>query len=122
MNRIIALILFLAFIVQSFDGAFITINYYLNSSAYAKNCENKNKPMLHCNGKCQLVKKLQQEENNKSFPDRRSENKSEIMLYSKFLVLIAKPVIITKNLYPGILFTKETKMPRYLFHPPGILA
>lgn len=23
-----------------------------------KNCENKNKPMLHCDGKCQLIKKI----------------------------------------------------------------
>lgn len=32
------------------------ISYTLNPSAFAQNCENKDKPKMHCNGKCQAMK------------------------------------------------------------------
>ena len=62
-KKLTIIILFAAFAVQTFDKALIVFNYYSNTVSFAKNCENKAKPMMHCNGRCQMMKKLKQEEN-----------------------------------------------------------
>ncbi len=83
-KKLTIIILFAAFAVQTFDKALIVFNYYSNTVSFAKNCENKAKPMMHCNGRCQMMKKLKQEENKeKQNPGRRNDNKDEIVYYSK---------------------------------------
>lgn len=57
-----AILLIVAFAGQTFNGAFIQLGYYINPDAYAKNCINKARPKLHCNGKCQMMKKIREEE------------------------------------------------------------
>ena len=51
-----------------------TIAYYQINKAYITRvlCENRDKPQLHCNGKCYLAKKLkaQQEKQDKQTSDR----------------------------------------------------
>ena len=44
-------ILLLAFVAQTFSKTFIVAGYYANTAAYAKNCENKAKTKMNCNGK-----------------------------------------------------------------------
>ena len=58
LKKIFAFILILAIAAQTFNQLTIVIDYYTNRAVYAKNCENKAKPMLHCNGRCQMMKKL----------------------------------------------------------------
>ena len=59
------------------------IDYYLNIAAYKKNCVNKEKLVLHCDGKCQMMKKLRQEESkNEQNPERRNNNKNELLCFS----------------------------------------
>ena len=61
MLRSIALILILSIAFQHFAKLFTVAWYQVNKTYIAKNlCENRNKPKMHCNGKCQLRKKLQQ--------------------------------------------------------------
>ncbi|MGC4100411.1 hypothetical protein [Ferruginibacter sp.] len=57
-----AIFLLTAFLAQTFTGSLIRLDYYANTAAYAKNCINKARPKLHCNGKCQAMKKMQEEE------------------------------------------------------------
>jgi len=84
LKQIATFLVLTAFAVQTFDRAVIVFNYYTNMAAFAKNCENKAKPMLHCNGRCQMLKKLKQEENkDKQNPERRNENKNEVLYCSK---------------------------------------
>ena len=79
--KIITVILFLvAFMAQSFDRVLIVTDYFARTSAYAKNCENKKKPQMRCQGKCQMMKKLeQQEKDSQSNPERKLENKQEVL-------------------------------------------
>ena len=61
MLRSIALILILSIAFQPFVKLFTVAWYQVNKTYIAKNlCENRSKPKMHCNGKCQLRKKLQQ--------------------------------------------------------------
>ncbi|HTC01613.1 MAG TPA: hypothetical protein VK705_13115 [Ferruginibacter sp.] len=123
MKFIIASILFIALLAQTFDSAFITLGYYVNSSAYAQNCENKDKPMMHCCGKCQLRKKLLQEEKNKQAADKRGENKNEVFYFNScFATVLPIAAYELKIQYPRYSDDKETRMPRSIFHPPGASA
>lgn len=68
-----ALFLIIACSVQTFYGNFIIVDYYANTNAYAANCINKNKPQLHCNGKCQMQKKMNEADNkDKQQPTRKN--------------------------------------------------
>lgn len=117
-----AAILFIALLAQTFDKLFITIDYYANTSAYSKGCENKDKPMLHCCGKCQLRKKLLQEEKDKQNPDKRAENKNEVVLSAKSFFTTVTPITAyaVSIQYPSYSEDREIKMPRSIFHPPGV--
>jgi len=62
--KILAVILFsLVTLLQSFSKWVIMADYEINKEYISKNlCINKKRPKLHCNGKCQLMKKLAEEE------------------------------------------------------------
>lgn len=121
MRFIITSILFIALLAQTFDSAFITLGYYVNSSVYAQNCENKDKPMMHCCGKCQLRKKLEEEEKEKQNADRRGENKNEVILFSESFFATVIPIVSYQLSlqYPPYSEDKAIRMPRSIFHPPG---
>ena len=113
------ILLLLAFLAQSFSKPFIVAGYFANTAAYAKNCENKAKPKLHCNGKCQMMKKLRQEENkDKQNPERKSDNKEEVLSFKSFSETIHIYPIKIKTTYPLSISSKAIDMPRSFFHPP----
>lgn len=110
------------FFTQSFSNAVIVGNYYLNTSSYAKNCENKDKPWLHCNGKCQMRKQLQQEnKNDQENPERKADGKNEITLSSKsfFATVAYAPVAVHGRLYitPRCIGHAADRA-MAIFHPP----
>jgi hypothetical protein len=123
MLRAIAAIFFMAaFAVQSFQKAVIVLDYYANTSSFAKNCENKVRPTLHCNGKCQMMKKLKEEEKkDQQNPERKTDNKNEVVSSKSFYAGISsKPA---KAITPTSEY-KERYIPTGLtadiFHPPAL--
>ena len=115
-----AFILILALAAQTFNQMVIVMDYYTNTASYAKNCENKTKPMLHCNGRCQMMKKLKQEENkDKQNPERRNENKNEVISSKSFFASVQQ-AFSTNSFDYIILHNKSVQdMPADFFHPPG---
>ena len=76
---------------------------------------------MSCNGKCQMMKKLQQEEKkDQENPERKSENKNEIAVSSKsfFTSVPTYCINFQKRLYPTLQSTKETDRSFEIFHPP----
>jgi hypothetical protein len=121
-RHITAIIFFAALLAQTFSKSFVMADYYTNTSKYAKNCENKAKPKMHCNGKCQMMKKLQQEEKkDQENPERKSENKNEIILSTKsFFATIPTQYLIdskSKKLLPSS-DGKSIDRSFDIFHPP----
>lgn len=117
-----AILLFAAFFAQTFDRAFIVLDYYTHVSEYAKNCENKDKPEMHCNGKCQMMKKLKEEDKqDHQNPERKSENKNETVLSANsFYSISLVRFFIEKNHQKIIPFSegKVTDRSYGIFHPP----
>jgi len=78
---------------------------------------------MHCNGKCQMMKKIKQEEKKDAqSPERSNQNKNEIPLSSRSFYTTVPPVPVQKvdNYFSILPVSREIKMPRSVFHPPTL--
>jgi hypothetical protein len=124
MVRFLATILLLAaFAAQTFQKSFIVFSYYTNTTAFSKNCENKSKPKLNCNGKCQLQKVINEEEKkDQQNPERKQENKQEVVSSKSFfasLTVNSSFYYTPQNSYPVV--TRLAGHNNSIFHPPSIV-
>lgn len=96
-------------------------NYFTNTEAFAKNCVNKARPLLHCNGKCQLAKKLREEEKKEQQTPERKASKDEVVSSKSFFAgaPMAAFRLIAKRAPFGIPFFPSGSL-RPVFHPPAI--
>jgi hypothetical protein len=100
--KLTAVLLIIAIVSSSFSRFFIYAGYQLNKNYIAsKLCENRNKPWLHCNGKCYLMKKLKQAEEKQNTSEREAQKNliqesfchdiPEVKFYTQLLQVIAIP-------------------------------
>jgi len=100
--KLTAVLLIIAIIGSSFSRFFIYAGYQLNKNYIAaKLCENRNKPWLHCNGKCYLMKKLKQAEEKQNASERETQKNlvqeslcndtPDVKFYTQLLQVIAIP-------------------------------
>ncbi len=107
---------------MTFSRAAIVVDFYANQDYIAKNlCENRGKPMMHCCGKCHLRKRLANEDNqDKNNPDRRMENRNEVLFMDEQSSFLSAPFRIA-GILPYSLIPTPTPVDRAfaIFHPPG---
>jgi len=100
--KLTAVLLIISIISSSFSRFFIYAGFEMNKSyIIAKLCENRNKPWLHCNGKCYLMKKIKQAEDKQSKTEHESqrnliqesfcEDVQQVKFYTQLLQVIAIP-------------------------------
>ena len=71
-------------------------DYFLDTSAYAAKCMNKEKPQMHCNGHCQLQKKLGETDNkDKQNNEHKNETNIEVISSKTFFASIHIPFKIS---------------------------
>ncbi len=59
----------IAILCQTLNSAVIYIGYSLNKDYITKTfCVNKNKPAMHCNGMCHMMKEIKEHEQKESSP------------------------------------------------------
>ena len=76
------------------------VSYYLNKEAYAKNCVNKTKPILKCHGKCQMAKKiLEQEKQDEQAPERKPENKFQSLYFKSHFATLGYNKTVSLHSY-----------------------
>ena len=82
MKHLLTIILFLCLLLQGFTKALILVDYELRKDFIAKNiCENRDKPQMHCNGKCHLRKQLKKDEEKNSQESNKQLDKSDVILF-----------------------------------------
>lgn len=117
-RQLTALVLLLALMAQTFNKAIVVSSYYTNTAAYAKNCENKARPKLQCNGKCQLMKKLKEEEK-KDQGSTNKQSQDEVLSSRSFYTTVS----ICKQISTVSFFNGNSgspiDIPADFFHPPG---
>ena len=120
-RQIAAILLILLFATYHFNRVWIVLDYVTNTEAFAKNCENKAKPQLHCKGKCQMMKKLKEEERKEQQNPSGKADKDEVV-YAKpggtslafFSTVVIKSVVsFSDTSFPRGIYTD-------IFHPPAL--
>jgi len=76
----LAFILIVALLSASFSRLFIYAGFNANQKLITSTlCENRDKPQLHCNGKCYLMKKIKLAEEKEKNQEKQSQ-KSDLQL------------------------------------------
>jgi hypothetical protein len=120
LRRILVPILFIASITQTFSGGLVFVEYMVDQSAFAKNCVNKARPTMHCNGKCQMMKNLQAEEAAQQAPARKYENKFEVLVCGNALEpTLSIPLSICKE-YNSLPDLRPCASSSSVFEPPQL--
>lgn len=119
-KKIFASLVLLAFMANTFHQASLVLSYHINKAAYIRNCENKFRPDLKCNGQCQLMKKMaQQRKDEQKFPDLKLENKTEVLSLGSFFPSLVVYPEAAQTCYPSLSDTRTIDQPSRHFHPPG---
>jgi hypothetical protein len=123
MRVITATILFLLVLTQIFSKWLLVAEYAVNKDYIAKNlCENKEKPILKCQGKCQLMKKMAAETENDNSGSGNSTAKSslpEVLPFedlSNISVKAPSPIQVSHNSF--YILKAYTAPNNAVFHPP----
>lgn len=79
-----ASLLLLVLFLQTFSKAVTYVDFCVNRDYIARNlCENRDKPMMHCGGRCVLCKRLARQDNeDKSNPEKK-EKETIVLLFCK---------------------------------------
>lgn len=121
LKKIIAVIFLIAFATQIFSKVVIIVNFYLNQKYIAENlCVNKAKPAMRCCGRCQLSKKLNQEDHkDQQNPNRRVDNEvlSSKSFFASYHCTITSEKVNLNSFYNTL---KLSSRSAEVFHPPTI--
>ncbi|SDN10446.1 hypothetical protein SAMN05421820_106176 [Pedobacter steynii] len=84
-------------------------------------CENKDKPQMHCNGRCVLAKKLQQAEQNEEKQRAQSQEKANVLFFCKLNRLKVAECLLSlqrREFNPFYLHFKPSSFSNDIFKPP----
>jgi len=118
-NRILSLILLLAFITVNFSKVFIVGYYELNKKQLTEEfCINKDKPEMHCCAKCLLKKKLAADEEKQKSP-ALPDVKNDIQLFgSPIAIHIYNGLNQVNSIISPYTQSFQTGVNGSVFHPP----
>lgn len=117
--RVAAILLIPLVIGVSFSRLLVYASFEINRDYIAAAlCENKDKPWLHCEGKCYLTKKLRQVEEKEKSQERQQQKNliQDAFLPQKFNVLfLTKLIRIIGIRNPAFILGKHYAL---IFQPP----
>lgn len=117
-KQVTTLIMIVSVLVQTFSKGIVILGYYSQKEYISKYlCENRNTPKMNCCGKCQLRKRLSQE-------DRPGKTKETIRHTIDEIALI--PLVVQMSPLPPLAIKKyidlHSSLPSYapavVFRPP----
>src|SRR6187402_553590 len=74
LKRVTAILLLIALLTANFSYFFVYAGFELNKKYIATQlCENRDKPLLHCNGKCYFMKRIKQASDKEKSDERQSQ-------------------------------------------------
>lgn len=123
MQKVVLYILLLATMLPSISP-WGTVMYYNANKAYIARvlCENRNRPQLHCDGKCYLAKKLKaQQDRQDKETTRRVENAPTITLFcseSFSFDFSGTTLAVSTTTVPAYLLKSYAVAQIALFQPP----
>ena len=117
-------ILMLLLLVQTFSTWITIIDFKINQNYIAARlCQNRNRPKLHCNGNCVLMKKMrQQEKQEQNVPGPVKIEISSVLFASRisFSSVDNGLPLISKSSFPFFNTGKPVDRSSPIFHPPTV--
>ena len=117
----ISILLLLSLLAVNASSLLVFIGFEANQTYIAKElCENKDKPEMHCNGKCYLMKKLRQAQ------DKEQKQEHQTQKPQVQEALLVDPLVFRQFVLNEIKFhiPYSTGMPQNIknsiFHPPQL--
>ncbi len=119
-QRILTAILAIIFLAQTFNQGLLYLDYMVDKAEYLKQCENKSRPQLHCDGKCLLMKRIREQEQKEQqkAPEMKvvkAETGSNSSSFAQCPPALSTP---DKTIYFPFTTGTPVDQPRSLFHPP----
>ncbi len=112
----------MSIMAHTVSRSLLLATYYTNTAAYEKLCINKKLPILHCNGKCALAKKIKQEESKKDKSNTKTASDTEILLMNQKAFSPIHQVVqsysLLQLLYPQSI-GEPTAFNEIVYHPPS---
>lgn len=121
LQRLTAYLLIVSLVSANFSRFFVYAGFELNRNYIAtKLCENRNKPQLHCNGKCYFMKKLKQAEDKQDTENRQAQkNLFQEANYTQPVVVKFYPVLLSVTKVPNYRIQLPLQ-PASIFQPPRL--
>jgi hypothetical protein len=122
-QKLIATILLISLFGQTFNQGWYYVDYMVRKQEYVKRCENKARPQMNCNGKCQMMKKIQekQQRENGPAPELKLTAKTDVLSSRSFFPSFQSFLILSKNIFP---VQRSIGQPidhaDAFFHPPDL--
>ena len=122
--KVIAIpILILLILSQTFSKWLLIAQYNFNKEYIAKNfCENKSRPAIKCNGKCQLMKKMAADENtgtNQQNPNPGKEKTAELLYFENIASIDLKAAVRNPAEFQDYCLAIHVSPCFPIFHPPA---
>lgn len=123
MRRLLACLLLIVLICSTFSRLLIYAGFEANQEYISTTlCINKNKPWMHCNGKCYLMKKVQQaEDNEKKEAAKVHLNNLANTFFQKMDVITFHPLLTAYTIhvsFPEYECSYSSRFINTIFRPP----
>lgn len=119
-KQVLAYVLVLTTLAANCTQLFVYAGFEINQKYIAAElCVNRNRPELHCNGKCYLMRKLKQAEQKEK---AQSENQRPVLqpgMIVEKLAFAAPSFIISKSLTAELKFNFPERS-NSIFQPPKV--
>lgn len=111
----------LAILLQSFSKAVIFADFYANQDYIANNlCVNRARKIIHCYGRCQLNRRLLEDEKQDNDNPERKETGWAIILFAEMAEghVLPDPPAVTSSHWPVLPEPGIVDQPSFCFQPP----
>lgn len=113
---------FIGILLQTFSQVVIVADYYVHKEYIAKKlCENRDRPAMHCEGKCCLKKKLAKEAKEQLPAPGNQKKAQEVTLF--FEDTRQEPLFVfainTALTFPSAPAPATAEFYHSIFHPPS---
>ncbi|MDP9081700.1 MAG: hypothetical protein M3O71_30170 [Bacteroidota bacterium] len=127
LKTVTAYFLIFSLFAVGFSRFFVYAGFELNKKYIASAlCENRDKPWMHCNGKCYFIKKIKQaQENERREAARDGLNRLEVSFFQEpFKLVFIEPVSLKKNKsdFPQYSYQYSNHYIDAIFRPPKTVA
>jgi hypothetical protein len=121
LQRFTAIVLIMSLLTSNVTRLFVYAGFEMNREYIAaKLCVNKDKPQMHCNGKCYLAKKIKQAEEKEKSQERQAQKNQ----FQEAFITQNNRIIFTARLLRVIKLPYLSSAPQQhaadIFQPPQV--